>query len=355
MNRNHDEISVLFRDKLQKAEIPVRCDLWDTLQTDLSLADRKRKIVAFRCRYLRFGAAAASVLLLLGSALAAFWFCLPEDEIKDAISQAQVMARDMNQPSIVTEPLVPIRGQSSSIPSSVEVPTVGTGPVHSPHSENDESGVSVRVMVSISHHNVYGRNPDGHSSQNRHYIPVNEGQEKQNTFQFHADNATCSVKERAATPWSFSAGVGTALPDVGFSMPLTLSVTAGYRFNQHLSLESGLQYNYLPSAGYGTENAHTLGIPVKLNVDVAHLNKRVGLYAVMGGTVEKAFGTGQTGEPFMLSALAGIGLECKLNRRLALFAEPTVSHYFDTGGKTKTLRTECATNFNLLCGVRMCY
>lgn len=44
-----------------------------------------------------------------------------------------------------------------------------------------------------------------------------------------------------------------------------------------------------------------------------------------------------------------------MNDRFALFAEPSVSHHFDTDSQTRTLRTERPTNLNLLCGVRMTY
>jgi len=40
---------------------------------------------------------------------------------------------------------------------------------------------------------------------------------------------------------------------------------------------------------------------------------------------------------------------------LALFAEPSVSHHFDSDASTRTLRTERALNVNLLCGLRMTY
>lgn len=60
-------------------------------------------------------------------------------------------------------------------------------------------------------------------------------------------------------------------------------------------------------------------------------------------------------EPVQLSVAAGVGVRYKLSDRFALFAEPLVSHHFDTESETKTLRTERATNLNLLCGVRMTY
>ena len=71
----------------------------------------------------------------------------------------------------------------------------------------------------------------------------------------------------------------------------------------------------------------------------------------IAGAEDNGFGA----EPIQLSIAAGLGIRYKLNDRIALFAEPTVSHHFDTDSQTKTLRTERPTNLNLLCGVRMTY
>ena len=83
------------------------------------------------------------------------------------------------------------------------------------------------------------------------------------------------------------------------------------------------------------------------------------MYAVVGGAAEKCIAgapdNGFKAEPVQLSVAAGVGVRYKLSDRFALFAEPLVSHHFDTESETKTLRTERATNLNLLCGVRMTY
>ena len=60
-------------------------------------------------------------------------------------------------------------------------------------------------------------------------------------------------------------------------------------------------------------------------------------------------------EPIQLAVTAGIGINYKINDRLAVFAEPGVSHHFKTDSKLATVRTKRPTNFNLLCGLRMTY
>ena len=83
--------------------------------------------------------------------------------------------------------------------------------------------------------------------------------------------------------------------------------------------------------------------------------KKVDVYASVGGVVEKLLGKSFSEEPVQLAATAGLGLRYKFSDNLAVYAEPSVSHYFDTDGTARTLRTEQAVNVNLLCGVRMSY
>ncbi len=149
-------------------------------------------------------------------------------------------------------------------------------------------------------------------------------------------------------------GLGTSLPEGDCNMPLTAGVTVERSLNNWLALETGIRYNRLPA----DRTLHTLAIPVKLNMTLASTPK-VDLYATVGGAAEKciagASDNGFHAEPVQLSVAAGVGVRYKLNDRFALFAEPSVSHHFDTDSETGTLRTERPTNLNLLCGVRMTY
>ena len=88
-------------------------------------------------------------------------------------------------------------------------------------------------------------------------------------------------------------------------------------------------------------------------------NDKFDFYATAGGAVEKcvagAADNSFSVEPVQLSVATGLGVRYKLTDRIAFFAEPTVSHHFDTDSSTRSLRTERPTNLNLLCGVRMVY
>ena len=153
------------------------------------------------------------------------------------------------------------------------------------------------------------------------------------------------------------AQVGTALPaeDGVYKMPVSVGVTVERKLNDYLGIETGLLYSNLRLAG---QHLHYLGIPVKINVTLLD-TKKVDLYATVGGIIDKCIAGAPDNsfkeEPVQLAVTAGIGINYKINDRLALFAEPGVSHHFKTDSKLATVRTKRPTNFNLLCGLRMTY
>lgn len=106
------------------------------------------------------------------------------------------------------------------------------------------------------------------------------------------------------------------------------------------------------------QNLHYLGIPVKLNITLAETPK-LELYASVGGVADKCMAGAPDNdfrhEPVQLAVMAGVGVSYKVSDKIALFAEPGVSHHFKTDSKLETLRTARPTNFNLICGLRMTY
>ena len=140
-----------------------------------------------------------------------------------------------------------------------------------------------------------------------------------------------------------------------YKMPVMAGVTVEKMLNKYLGVESGLTYSSLRSEN---QNLHYLGVPVKVNVHLAE-TKKLDLYASIGGIVEKCIAGAPNNdfknEPVQLAVIAGVGVNYKVNDRIALFAEPGVSHHFKTDSKLETIRTKRPTNFNLMCGIRMTY
>ena len=302
---------------------------------------------------------------MLGAASAAFWYFSPKDEIQEAFTKVATLTPEGNLngdvvqekfPSIhETKPTAQNPGHKNPVP-------VSSGGILAANGDDEET-VSVTVSITISQR-VYGNHHQGNGmygqtassrNENNHRATATDPAATNTEFGSDSDktlpitNAGGSAKK-----WAFKAGIGTALPKGDFGMPFTAGVSAERRLNKHFSLEAGLQYNRLD----GDHAIHTLAVPVKLNAVLAS-NSKVDFYATLGGAAEKCIAgaedNGFGAEPIQLSIAAGLGVRYKLNDRIALFAEPTVSHHFDTDSQTKTLRTERPTNLNLLCGVRMTY
>lgn len=83
------------------------------------------------------------------------------------------------------------------------------------------------------------------------------------------------------------------------------------------------------------------------------------LYASVGGVADKCIAGAPDNsfknEPVQLALTAGVGMNYKINDKLALFAEPGVTYHFKTDSKLETVRSARPTNFNLICGLRMTY
>lgn len=356
MMKGNDKMTDLFRSRLAGVEMEVRDGFWEELEKELLPAvPCGRRSIWSSPRFHRV-AAAASVLMVLGVASAAFWYFSPKEEIKEAFTQVAILTPEGNLKGDVAQESFPSIHQAAPISkqSGAALPA-GSVPTDWSASEDDES-LSLHVSITITQR-VYGNGQQtgdylsgkkyAHGKTEDVMDEVASGEEK-HTAEWMGKNSCNSGK------WALKTAIGSSLPKGDCHFPLTLSVTAERRLNKSLSLEAGLQYNYLS----GQDALHTLGIPVKLNLLLANTPK-VDFYATVGGMAEKCIAGAPDNsfqaEPVQLSTTAGVGVRYKMNDRFALFVEPTVSHHFGTDSKTRTLRTERPTNLNLLCGVRMTY
>lgn len=363
--KENNEITDLFRSRLGGAEMDVRDGFWEALQRDLPKAEAapETKRVFLFPGFHRV-AAAASVLLILGAASAAFWYFSPKEEIKEAFTQVAAFTPEGSLNGDIVQESFPSIHQADPVaqkpghrlPTNVAPLAPGV-----PTDEEDES-VSVRVSITITQR-VYGNRQqtgNGYYANNQGgYQTVSDhasGQDAGSVTPVQeevAETVSPSVAS-ARRKWALNAALGTSLPKGDFHAPLTGELTLERQLSKRLSLEAGLQYNYLSVSGVGNDDLHTLAVPVKLNILLASSSK-VDLYATVGGAAEKTLNKGFGEDPIRLSALAGLGVCYKMNDRFALFAEPSVSHHFDTDSNVRSLRSERATNMNLLCGVRMNY
>ena len=333
--REKSEIDNLFRTRLQDMQMEVESGFWETLEQDLER--RPLPMLPARARWFRW-VAAASVLLLLGGI--SVWLSLPspsENAETVLAHKAPVLADPVSVPPSLSAPLPKASRVGADIPAQ----------------ELEENApVSVHVSISITQTQQYGSRRRPHARCNHLASEGNVSSTSSATASGHSrrEDAVAAASFRPSSPWAVKALVGTSLPGSDYAAPLTAGVLVERSLGKRFSLETGLQYSRLED-GAG-ESLHSLGIPLRVNMLLAS-NRRLDFYAQAGASVEKV--VSEASSPVQAAVQAGVGLRYKMTDRLALFAEPSVSHHFDSDSSPRTLRTERPVNLNLLCGLRMTY
>lgn len=360
--KENDDLTTLFQ-PLGDVKMQVKEGFWEGLEKDLTAVMAQGETMVpenravLRPIYQRW-VAAASVLLIVAAGSVAFWTLNSQEqeiqqafneivanadavEVDDLTESATPIIYNKEMSSIVNHQSLIVNHQSSIVNRQSGLIPASLGEVA--EADDDDEMVPVEVTLQIIEQGYFkGGNP------NNGLVNASNG----NLASTNGENATPTVVEGKESKWALKPAVGTALPKGEFNMPLTAGMMLEHKVNKTLSVEAGLLYNYLPV--HDDENQSSLSLPVKLDVNLAE-GKKVDLYATVGGVAEKLLGKSFSEEPVQLAATAGLGVRYKLNDNLAIYAEPSVSHYFDTDGNTRTLRTEQAVNVNLLCGVRMSY
>ena len=358
--RENNELTNLFKSRLSQTEMEVRDGFWEALEQELDTfapATQRKRVLSRRIvRWM----VAASFLLGVGITTFLWWKPAPAEENETMRRLASASSEALGGGEEGEE--------VSSLPVHRQAESIGNRGVHRPVWSKTvaqaeapaEDPVSVHVSITITQRQ-YGHRPSRkRTSYSLH--PAGEGftaGEDRSVWTASSDEQAsmedCSTLLKSSR-WALKAGLGTSLPKGDYHAPLTVGLGVEYQLNKRLSLEAGVQYGRLAEAD--GESRHTLGIPLRLNILLAG-NSKVDFYALAGGAVEKCVAgapdNGFDAEPVQGSVMAGLGVRYKMSDRLALFAEPTVSHHFDTDASTPSLHTERPTNLNLLCGLRMAF
>lgn len=349
MKRENDELTDLFRSRLSNAEMPVRDGFWEELNQGVILSRQKKR----RLLFVRV-AAAASILLVLAASSATFWYFSPNEEIGEAFTKIAVANRGVMDGDNV---------RANPLPMPVE--PVLQKPAHPWYGSNlsqfteDEDSISITLSMSFSFSTTtgmaFGRNQNHQRIsglwQDEEAIVQDVDSNEQST------TAPRSTKKEKPRTWAIKAvtGTGLAAKNASCKMPVSAGITIEKKLNKYIGLETGVMYTNLRSKG---QRLHYLGIPVKMNVTLAE-TKKLDFYASVGGVADKcvagAPNNSFNSEPIQLAVTAGVGINYKINDRVALFAEPGISHHFKTDSGMASVRTERPTNFNLLCGIRVTY
>ena len=347
MKRENDELPDFFRSHLNDAETPVREGFWEELNQGLATCHHRRLLFT---RIM----AAASVLLVLAASSAAFLYFSPKEEIEEAFIQVAVAnGGSLSNDGVkqVTQPVQP----KPILPQIAFQKPVGYIPY--PDTGEDSASITVSMSVSISINSTMHRGTDRVSRRDSELWKAGKSDEQTTAPVEQESPAAVQTASAKARYWALKMAVGTSIPTGNGTsgMPITGALTVERQLNNYLAIETGLQYTNL---GSQAKNLHYIGIPLKMNVTLVQTNK-VSLYGLIGGIADKCIAGAPShklkDEPIQLAVMGGVGIDYKVNDRIALFAEPTVSHHFRTESKQRSVRTERPTNVNLVCGLRMTY
>lgn len=160
--------------------------------------------------------------------------------------------------------------------------------------------------------------------------------------------------------------------------PIRFGVTAAYRFNHVISVESGLSYTCLVSnlssgsdkGKYTTrQQLHYIGIPLNLRLEMWSI-RNFSIYFSGGGMMEKCI-AGKSVTRYAINGLkdssassslsekqlqwsvnGAFGAQYRFNELVGLYVEPGVSYYFNNGSSIENIYKERPLNFNIALGLR---
>ncbi|MDR0658523.1 MAG: PorT family protein [Mediterranea sp.] len=353
MKKVNDELTNLFRTRLEDVEMPVREGFWEKLQQDIPVAISRRRLIVYRF------SAVASVLLILAGASAAFWYFSPKEEIAKAFTRFAVSAGTTGKmgKDVVHEELPVIHASSASpAPASLKLAAVT-------EEYPDEESFSVSFSMSFSFSSSSASAADTQNRTANGYegnMSYAGGFDREHTASQATEEALPveSVEKKKHRTWSVGVFASGGLLDervhspeaIKYERPVSAGLSVRKELTDRWGVESGWVYTHLKS----DQSLHYVGIPVKTDLSF-YKNKRVNLYASAGGMVEKCVGGNVKPAPLQFSLNAALGVQYKLTDRLSLYTEPGLSYHFDDGSPVMTIRKERPLNINLLCGVRMTY
>lgn len=157
------------------------------------------------------------------------------------------------------------------------------------------------------------------------------------------------------------------------SMPISIGVGLSVPLTNRLSVETGLEYNYLHSSSSNEQamstyakkrHLHYVGIPVSVNYNIINSNS-FNLYSRAGMTIEK----GVAGRDVVLMdgkeisstdiEIKGIQPSVDLSLgamfsidNIGLYVEPGLEYYFETASQPASYRTENPVGFSLKVGLK---
>jgi hypothetical protein len=348
MSRETDNIEKLFSSRLTGAEMDVEGDFWESLNEDVVAARGNRR----RTLIYRVASCAAAVALLFTTYAAFRMFAPHEEEMKATLSQV-----DSN--AMTPVPFGDFALSSEKPESGEEIQAKSfrghTADAIAKANDEDDDNDSVYISFSFSITRSTSRDETGQDNRladNLWRTGLSNSSSSATAARSNSENGEPN-KDTKPRVWNSKVKVGSALPDGNaFKAPVSAGVSVERRLAKHLGIEAGLTYTMLHD---NNARQHELSIPVKANIYMAE-SKRADFYATLGGIASKCVASNREADKGVKAAvMAGVGADYKVNDRLALFAETTVSHHFVDKENTMDLRAARPTNLNLSAGLRITY
>ncbi|NDW13746.1 porin family protein [Bacteroides sp. 214] len=377
MKKENDELTNLFRTRLENTKMPVREEFWNTLQQDIPVVMSRRRQMMYRL------SGAASVLLILIGASAAFLHFSPKEEISNAFTHIETTTGNTGKirSDAVKEDLPPIEAFQTPSNNVAYIAPVADEANEEEFSFSFSMSFSVTETASDDEQNqTYAnrlRTNENEATETEQQAPIATTKaEKTWAIKAHAGADVLSATEKKAT-LSNQGIAGT----IKHKRSASFGLTVEKQLSDIIALETGLIYTQLNSeltasdaGGYfhQDQKLHYLGIPLKVNFTLLDSDKLT-LYASAGAMAEKciagnrwtaymeagkqeqSYKETQRPNPLQFSLAAAVGLQYKVSSRFAVYAEPGISYYFDDTTPVATIRKEKPLNLNVRCGVRMTY
>lgn len=325
MKKNEDEITELFRSRLSQHEMPLKEDIWEDIESELSKSSSKKIYLA------AFVAIAAVFMLLLACSAAIILFepqkklnysLLDKQPTKCKYSDVQVLEPKMNVPTSSVAQLE--NKQEEKIYDKSESLKGQSGVIAEIESEKD----TLNDVV------IYDEAPL-------------ENIQKVSTATYH----------HKKNPWSV--GVLASI-EARLHTPMSLGISVGKQITDKISLESGIHYSFTNNGS----TVNSVGIPLKASYDIYSNNRKFDIYVSGGVLVEKNFCTIDDDlsreKPFESNRLetsltTAIGLQYKVANNIVFFAESGLVYHMDNRTPAFDVKYDNSLNLSIACGVKIVY
>lgn len=408
-----------LHDKMADYEEEAPDMLWESIESKLiQNAPAKKERNGFRLWKMQ---TAAAILLLLATVSAIFFINDNDLNMPDrsGLAESSIVnptSSSVNKKEVSTSvknnkqeehPLILTRNASHAIAkvSNIYIPEVTTDTISAASSSTMETTQSKNpttdTTTPLTPHEYSERHHDNIAKNASLTISRTNTPQKRFSFGIFAsgmpEHSSSSI---TTTPFAASLGADNAnwadSPELGImlfnrgkhtrrnvhhNLPFRAGITFAYKFNNNLSIESGLSYSLLTSdftEGSDTnlvntrQSLHYLGIPINLRYTFLSWN-RLDFYASAGVIAEQCISAKQNTDyvldnrieisetenidekPLQFSADISAGIQFNATSLIGIYIEPGAVYHFKNHSELQTIYKDRPFDFNLNIGLRFTF